>query len=213
MSQALCRMRLKGVQVGTILDLGASNGQWSKVGLSQFPKARALLLEPLAERVEELRAFCAGHPGVDFVTAAAGQESGEANFYVADDLDGSGLAQKAGPKTRAVPMTTLDHEVRTRNLPGPFLMKFDTHGFELPILAGATETLKNTSLIVMEVYNFQINENALRFHEMCAHLETLGFRCADIADPLSRKRDGLLWQMDFFFLRKDDPSFTCSQFA
>ena len=206
-------MRTKGVQVGTILDLGASNGQWAKIGLNLFPNARALLVDPLTERAEELQAFCAGRAGVDFVSAAAGAEVGEAHFAVAGDLDGSSLAEQAGPKTRAVPMTTLDHEVRTRNLPGPFLVKFDTHGFELPILAGAKETLKNTSLIVMEVYNFQLNSQALRFHEMCAHLETLGFRCADIADPLSRTRDGLLWQMDFFFLRKDDPAFSIPQFA
>ncbi len=113
--------------------------------------------------------------------------------------------------SRKVPATTLDHEV-SRNLPGPFLMKFATHGFELPILAGAMETLKTTSLIVMEVYNSQLNENALRFHEMCAHLETPGFCCADIAAPLSRKRDGLLWQIDFF-LRKNAPSFFNSYFA
>jgi FkbM family methyltransferase len=213
MSQGLARMKALGVEVGTILDLGASNGQWAKLGLKQFPQAGALLFEPLAERSEELRAFCAERPGVDFVAAAAGAEPGEANFFVAEDLDGSGLAQKAGPNTRAVPITTIDHEVRTRNLPGPYLVKFDTHGFELPILAGATETLKRTSLIVMEVYNFQLNPQALRFHEMCAHLETLGFRCADLADPLGRERDGLLWQIDMFFLPKGAAAFTYPQYA
>jgi hypothetical protein len=68
-------------------------------------------------------------------------------------------------------------------------LKFDTHGYELPILKGARQTLNKTSLIIMEAYNFKISDHALRFHEMCAYMECLGFRCFDIADPMLRDYD------------------------
>ena len=60
----------------------------------------------------------------------------------------------------------------------------------------------------MEVYTFDITATTRLFPEMCAHLQTLGFRCYDIADPLLRDYDRALWQMDLFFCRSDAPLFT-----
>ncbi len=96
--------------------------------------------------------------------------------------------------------------------PAPYFLKFDTHRFELPILAGAKEALKQTSAITLEVYNFQISPHCLRFHEMCAHLETLGFRCAGLADPMLRELDSLLWQFDLLFLPANSDCFAKESF-
>ena len=56
-----------------------------------------------------------------------------------------------------------------------------------------------------ETYNFFGQK---RFPEMILHLQSLGFRCADIAGPMFRPADASLWQLDFYFLRSDHPSFT-----
>ena len=50
-------------------------------------------------------------------------------------------------------------------------------------------------------------ENALRFHEMCAKMENLGFRCYDIADPMLRDYDKSFWQVDLFFCRNNEKIF------
>lgn len=92
------------------------------------------------------------------------------------------------------------------------MLKFDTHGFEVPILKGAARTLQDTRYIVMEVYNYRHVEGTLLFYEMCALLDGMGFRCFNMADPLQRPLDGCLWQMDFFFARKDDGCFRESRF-
>ena len=83
---------------------------------------------------------------------------------------------------------------------------------ELPILAGCTATLPKTSHIVMEAYVFRHVPQTLLFHEMCAHMGTLGFRCFNMAEPMHRPRDQALWQMDLFFARKDDPVFASEQY-
>ena len=77
----------------------------------------------------------------------------------------------------------------------------------MPILDSATKTLEETSYIVMEVYNIRHVERTLLFHEMCALLETKGFRVFNMVDPLQRPFDGALWQMDLFFARHDNPIF------
>ncbi len=94
-----------------------------------------------------------------------------------------------------------------RQLSGPFLLKLDTHGFEVPIFEGAGATLANTVAIIVETYNFKIGAEGLLFHEMCAWLQPRGFRCIDVVDVMRRPGDDLLWQMDLVFVRSDWPEF------
>jgi hypothetical protein len=96
-------------------------------------------------------------------------------------------------------MIALDDKIENRRLRGPFLLKLDTHGFELPILRGAARILSHSSLLVIESYNFDIAPECLRFPQLCAYLEGQGFRCIDICDVLHRPGDGCLWQFDLFF--------------
>ena len=206
MDGLLVRAARRGIQLRAVIDVGASNGKWAVSAAQHFPEAAFLLVEPLAERAQALAALKAARPQFDHALCALGEKSGEVSFHVAEDLDGIGIGGPGAPTpNRTVPICTLDQVVRERSLRGPFLLKLDTHGFELPILAGAKETLPEIALLIIEVYNFQIADCALRFHEMCAHVEKLGFRCYDLADPMLRVRDAALWQMDFAFLRHDHP--------
>ena len=207
MQAALERAAARGLEVRTVVDIGAARGRWTQKALALFPDARFLLIEPLEEHRGELEALRREVPRVDFAIAAAGDSRSEVALTVTPDLDGSGVYDPNHPNARKVPLTTLDHALGERALPGPYLLKFDTHGFEVPILAGAEATLRQTALIVMEVHNFQLSARSLRFHEMCAHLDSLGFRCADLADVSLRPKDKLLWQADFFFLPKTSPLF------
>ena len=136
--------------------------------------------------------------------AAAGDRIGSLSFDAQDPLGGVASTTVAEGMI-TVPATTIDHEVSARSLPGPFAIKLDTHGFELPILEGAKATLRETSLLVIEVYNFTLLPGALRFHEMCAYLAPLGFSPIDLCDPMYRPKDGAFWQCDLFFARNDIP--------
>jgi hypothetical protein len=42
---------------------------------------------------------------------------------------------------------------------------------------------------------------------MILFVESLGFRCVDMFEPLWRQRDGILWQMDFAFIPRDRQDF------
>jgi len=106
-----------------------------------------------------------------------------------------------------VPATSVDAEIAARGLPGPYLIKFDVHGFELPILRGAEKALAETSLLVMECYNFEIATDMLMFPDMCRYMQDRGLRVIDMSEPLWREKDNSLWQMDFFFVRADRPEF------
>ncbi|MCW5549966.1 MAG: FkbM family methyltransferase [Opitutaceae bacterium] len=206
MSGLLTRAKLRGLAPATVIDVGASDGIWSLRARRHFPAAQFLLFEPLAERQPALQQLQKRH-GFAIEPAVAGAAAGQAAFNVDPALDGSGVATAGTAGTRTVPQTTVDHAVDARNLRGPYMLKLDTHGYEIPVLDGATRVIAETELLIIEAYNFTLTPDCLRFHELCAWLESRGFRCCDLADPMRRPGDGVLWQMDLAFAPKDHPMF------
>jgi FkbM family methyltransferase len=175
--------------------------------LPYYPTARYLCVEAQPAHEPALKKFTADHPNIEFVLAAAGASEGSIYFNASDLFGGVASTKPVGGVCITVPVTTLDAQVKRRSLPPPYLIKLDTHGFEVPILAGAAETLVNSAILIIEAYNFQVTDGSLYFHELCQHLGTKGFRCIDLFDPLYRPSDGALWQMDLMFARADRPEF------
>jgi hypothetical protein len=155
----------------------------------------------------ELKKIKAMLPNVDYIISAAGDCNGTIYFDAGDLFGGVASHSPLVSNCVAVPMFSIDSLVNDKKLQPPFMLKLDTHGFEVPILEGARETLKNTALIVVEVYNFKLNGEALRFHEFCNYLESKGFSCIDIADPMHRPKDQAFWQMDMFFVSSSNKEF------
>jgi FkbM family methyltransferase len=213
MGGLLGRAASRGTRIDTWIDVGASDGSWSLLARHHFPQARFLLFEPLTERQADL-ARLAKRQGFIPVPAAAGATAGIVEFAVDAALDGSGVARPGETQaTRPVRVESVDAAVSAHQLTGPFGLKLDTHGYELPVLTGATHVLAHANLLIIESYNFQLGAGTLRFHELCAHLERLGFRCCDLADPMRRPGDGALWQMDLAFARTNDPIFDLNTYA
>ena len=206
MCAGLRRLAKAGFQPRTVLDVGAAVGGWTEWCQVYFSKANYLLFEPLEENRQRLHGLKSVHPKLDFVIAAAGAKRGKIGFSIAPNLTGSKVADDPSGD-REVPLTTIDHEVSVRSLAGPFLIKLDTHGFELPILEGAMRTLGETEVVIAEVYNFKIGESCRRFASFAEHMEILGFRVFDVLDPVRRPGDGALWQMDFVFRRSNHPAY------
>lgn len=200
--------------VRTVIDVGAAAGTWSLSAKQVWPNASFLLFEPLAERKELLEDLVRKHPNFYYVNAAAGNEPGRLSFRIANDLDGSGVA-RAGEtdlNLRSVDLTRIDAEVQKRNLKGPYVIKLDTHGFEVPIIEGCSRIIHETVLFIIECYGFQIADNSLLLWEMCRHMDQQGFRLFNIVDVMNRKKDGAFWQCDAFFIRKDHPMFNDNKY-
>lgn len=204
---ALTRVTGRGLEVKTVIDVGASNGQWTRAVRPFFPGAAWLLIEANPVHEADLQRFKQEFAGVAVVLAAAGDTVGEIYFDNSDPL--SGLASHeplAGPSI-TVPVTTIDAQVAERGLQPPFLIKLDTHGFEVPILEGARQTLQHANLLIIEAYNFQLRPGTLKYYELCQLLSTWGFETIDFCDPLFRTRDHAFWQFDLFFIRAEREEF------
>uniref|UniRef100_UPI0040572416 FkbM family methyltransferase n=1 Tax=Candidatus Electrothrix sp. TaxID=2170559 RepID=UPI0040572416 len=212
MRQALIRASQLKKPISTVVDIGASNGKWTQMAMEAIPAQCFFAIEPLEERKVELELLKQRDARFGYALCVAGAARGEVEMTVTEDLDGSTVGGDRGT-VRRVAVQTLDQLIAEQKCPAPYLLKFDTHGYEVSILEGASKTLANTNVIVMETYNYNLTEDTLRFHEMCAYLEELGFRCYDMAEPRLRKYDSTLWQMDLFFAKVDSGLFEYTGYA
>ncbi len=212
MDDLLAQAVRNAIAVHTWIDVGASDGSWSLQARLHYSGAQFLLFEPLAERQAALQRLQRRHR-FQVVAAAAGAAPGTVDFQVAAGLDGSGIAAAgATGLVRPVAVETVDRAIGAAGLAGPYGMKLDTHGAELSVLAGAAGVLRHTSLLIIEAYNFELTAGCLRFPQLCAHLESAGFRCYGLADPMRRPLDGVLWQMDLAFVPSTSPLFDSNRY-
>jgi len=207
LKSALERCRRRGPDIGTVIDIGASNGVWSLKARKVFSKACFFLIEAQGDHEPSLKKLKERCPRLDYVIAAAGDRDGEIYFDASDLFGGEASHTPLEQHSVTVPLRSLDSLVREKGLTPPFLLKLDTHGFEVPIFEGARETLRQTALIIVETYNFKLTSDSLRFPEMCAFLESRGFRCIDLCEPMHRPKDRAFWQMDLFFVPADREEF------
>ena len=213
--RALWRLAGRELEIGTVIDIGASDGRWSAVCEKHYPACHYLLVEAHEPHAEALETYCAARPKAQYVLAVAGDECGEVHFYFDDRDLFAGAASKIqipGFAHKVVRQITIDKEIGTRALPGPYMVKLDTHGYEVPILLGAKETLRKANLVVIETYNFRPQEGVLLFHEMVAYMRERGFGVIDMSEPLWREFDRALWQIDLFFVPLDRPEFRVNSF-
>lgn len=209
---ALRRMAGRGVGVETFIDVGAAKGAWSEKAMALWPRAGAHLLEAKESWRPALEDFQKRHANVTYEVAGVSSEPGTIYFPVSGDPYGGAVFHNPADRDdlEAIKATSIDHEMSRLQLKGPFAIKLDTHGTEVDILNGAEKTLQQTAFLCIETYNV-IGQK--RFPELILDLQERGFRCADVAEPMFREGDELLWQIDFYFMRSDHPAFSDFKFA
>lgn len=212
LEHAFQRCITRGLAVNTVIDIGASDGRWSEICMNYLPKAKYLLIEAQDGHRQKLEQFKSKYSNSDYVLAAAGRKEGMIYFDNTDLFGGLASETPFEKNYTEVPVITIDEEVERRNLKGPFLIKLDTHGFEIPIIEGGLNTVKSGELIVIETYNYKLTNDSLKFFQMCMYMEKLGFSPIEMIDFGLRKLDHSLWQMDTFFIPSDRKEFSCNSY-
>jgi FkbM family methyltransferase len=207
LDDALGRLQKHQIEIATLIDVGASDGIWSKAFAHYFPGRQHLLVDANEVHRPKLIDVCSRYSNWRFELTAVGPSNGTLYFDGSNPLVGHLAEIPLNENYRPCPVTTLDRLVEKEGLSGPFMIKLDTHGVELPILSGASETLKQTNALVIEAYNLTWGGSAVPFWDLCQHLLGLGFRPLDLFDVLYREVDSALWQMDLLFARSDLPLF------
>jgi FkbM family methyltransferase len=198
-------LRSLGFAPRQVLDVGASNGQWSVACAHVFPEAAYALVEPLPESyLVQLTAPAAGWTRLPF---ALGASDGEITIAIPESVHGAAEATVAPGRrpcsgSRQVAMRQIDTLLAERTIELPDLVKLDVQGYESEVLAGAEKLWGATEVFFVELSLDQFWPGARVFHEMVALFAARGYMVFDFFHEL-RKPNGQLEQIDAVFLRCD----------
>lgn len=194
-----------GLDINTVIDVGAAFGNWTRVCIEVFPQAQYVLVEPLPQYDTYLSSLCHQYQNVTRIKAAVSDHSGQATFFFHADWVGSSLLQETeGPQIddRAIHVQTvrLDDLVEQQKLTGPFLLKIDVQGAELQVLSGATNILRQAEYILVETSLFKFFKDGPLLQEVIGYLQQHNFVVYDILNPQYRPLDNALGQVDLVFV-------------
>jgi FkbM family methyltransferase len=209
MEWSLQNIKRLGFEPAQIVDVGAYNGDWTKMVKAIYPKAKVLMLEAQKGKDAALKQVSAAYRGdVSYQIALLGAESGKPiTFYEYDPVAGTGSSVFADNSSIArTPITctmeTLDHIVQDQINAKVDFLKLDVQGYELEILKGSTHLLQNVEVVLMEVSFLPLIEQAPLMHEVVHYMKQQGFITYDICSFIRRPLDQALWQSDFLFVKE-----------
>lgn len=194
--QTLGVLRRRGVPVQTVLDVGVLSGTPELV--AAYPDRLHLLFEPVAEFAPEIERL---YQNVRhrLIAAAVSDSSGMVPLRTMSVIPGmpishSYMINSLEGSTQLVPMVSLDDYLRDNPAEPPYFLKVDIDGHEMKVLRGATETLKQTSVVMIEAPVGALIERV-------GYVAEAGFRLFDLTEPCYY--DNSLWQCDAVLVRND----------
>jgi len=200
-------------RITTLLDCGSNSGQYVEELKKAGWSGKVFSFEPLSDAYGRLRAKAEAATDWQTYHFALGDENGESTIQIAGNSYSSSLLQfsadfkelrpDASPVgSETVTIRRLDDVVREEGitLEGPVMLKLDVQGFELSVLRGAVETLKQVSVLQCELALIPSYEGGATFVAVREFLRERGFVLAHLIDGHVNHQTGELREVDGIFL-------------
>jgi FkbM family methyltransferase len=208
---------LRPEHIGTVLDVGANEGQFIHIARLLFPRASILAFEPNPRLLHSLKELLVPDQGDALFAVACGREAATMPLHLAafspassllhaSDFQAPGFPAIKAAETVQVRVERLD-QILARSSPPPakpYLLKLDVQGFELEVLRGATGILPEVAVIVCEVNTAPFYEGQAPFEEIYAFLREHHFRLVDVGEPIRAGEDGEVVYFDVAFRNTRD---------
>jgi FkbM family methyltransferase len=205
MQASLANMRRNGFSPARILDVGAYEGDWSRMARRIYPGVPIHMLEANPEKEPFLSAATREIGAADYHIALLGSQRATSVAFHVRGTGSSVLPENtATPCTTAhLSMTTLDRVLQaTKPYPAPYFLKVDVQGFELEVLRGAEQVLQNTEAALLEVSLLEYNQGAPLFAEVVAFMAARNFVVYDVSGFFRRESDSALYRIVLLFVRE-----------
>jgi len=208
-------IRASGASI--VLDVGANEGQFGELVFDTGFKGLVISFEAIKKihGVLQGRAKKANSRWIVAPCMALGRHAGTARLNLSGNSVSSSLLPMREEHVSALPESSYvgNQEVRMGRLDeiapqlmpehGLIYLKVDTQGYELEVLGGATQLLKRTAAIQIEMSLVPLYEGAPTFSEAMSHMDALKFELFSIITGFKNTRTGRLLQVDGIFMRRE----------
>lgn len=206
---------LKQNQEIILADIGAHNGDFTKMIDGYCGISKGLLVEALPDKAEKLRINFTPPQFLVFECAVS-SENGRTEFEINEAQETSSMLRikrdlnelsnvHLGSRTVIQCKTrTLDDLVSDAKIGRIDLMKLDVQGAEHLVLQGASQIIRNISMVWTETSFKALYEKSSEFSDLYKQFYSMGFKLIEI-EPGFRGPDGELLQCDALFVNKRMP--------
>jgi len=205
---------LAQMDFGSIIDVGANEGQFARMISGFFPQAEMYCFEPLAEPFSKLAAWADTQKGrVHCFQLALGEQEGEFEMHLHEQhtpssslLAATDVCHQLYPQTSAerltkIRMATLDSIFESKlDARRDILLKLDVQGYEDRVLRGGRQVLSQCRAVVLEVCLDPLYEGQADFHGLMDLLYDAGFHYAGNLDQIY-DNSGKVVYLDAVFVR------------
>jgi FkbM family methyltransferase len=181
---------LRALPIGSIIDVGANQGQFAQYFMKFFPRAHLFCFEPLPKPFRELQVWADRHKQVTAFNMALGDYSGTVDMYYHLDfspgssfLTTTEMTESAYPFTKKkviVPVTmgTLDQtlSMMAKSMPREILIKLDVQGYEDRVIRGGKEVFTKAKAAILEVNVDFLYDQQADFKDILLMLSALSYR-------------------------------------
>lgn len=209
--------RLCGKTIPLIVDGGAHHGDFVHAIRRESPSARFICFEPTPALVSNLQVMFSNDANVTVLAMALGEGEGTAKFHLNSAPSTNSLLTSADQitgdlsaliNTRAmvdVEVVTMDAALARLNQTDVDIIKLDLQGYDYRALLGATQTLKNAAVVVVEVWFAPVYEGAADYLQVCSLMNDKGFALYALTSLHYGNTDRLLWG-DAIFVPRHSPA-------
>ena len=188
----------------TVFDIGVCKG--TPELYKSFPDSKIVLLDPLEETQAYYEDFSKQF-NMEFIQCAIGSKKGQTCIHIPKNRLGStSILERTeiyNPKveinTRSVKVETLDNIIQERKSISPYGVKIDTEGYELEVLKGMCNSIKDVEFIIAEVSIKKRFVDSYEFSDIVSFLAKFDFELLDILSGFQHSPRFL----DCLFARKD----------
>lgn len=210
------RDALTGLDVRTVVDIGANKGQFSLLAAELFPNAGIWAFEPLAEPRKKLTAVLGIEARVRVYPAAIGPEKANAIMNVSNANDSSSLLPITKNQTSLFPNTyavgtegvrvePLHEFLSADDIVEPALLKIDVQGYEKEALEGCGSLLDCFENIYVECSFIELYAGQAFAADVINVLAKRNYKLVGVYD-VTYASDGKAVQADFLFRRNGVPA-------
>lgn len=196
----------------TVLDIGASHGQFVREAVRFFPGATIYSFEPIPECYQELLALKNTVPTLQPMNLALGDSGGTADLWLSGFRDSSSLHEMLPEHVAAWPHTAIENKIivqvarldevaPTLDLKPPIFAKIDVQGHEMAVIRGGRATLAKCDRVMLECNFAPLYAGQPTFNQLYDELRSMGFLFDGFISPLRHPQTLELLSSDAVFYK------------
>lgn len=205
---------LESLGIHTIIDIGASIGEFSKMIRKILPEAQIYAFEPLktsylklvsnTRHLSKFQAFnfALGEQDDDDAEIHHWGYSPSSSFLSMADLHKKAFPRVGDETVENVRMRRLDGIARDLDIKEHILIKIDVQGYEDKVIAGGREIFSRAKLVIMETGFEELYTGQPLFDDIYGIMRNMGFSFKGSWGPMKKNlTDGHVLYCDSVFVR------------